>query len=83
MHEMRPLGSFNAKAVGTSISPWIVIIDALEEAGAVLDIGELIPGAVKGGKWTDMPLYISTLDVDIEIETYIRRTSKFYYTIIS
>ncbi|GKT57961.1 2-hydroxyhepta-2,4-diene-1,7-dioate isomerase [Colletotrichum tofieldiae] len=37
-YEMVPLGPFNGKACGTSISPWIVTLDALEEAGAVIDV---------------------------------------------
>ncbi|KAJ4188858.1 hypothetical protein NW755_006354 [Fusarium falciforme] len=35
-YEMTPLGPFNGKATATIISPWIVTMAALEEAGAVL-----------------------------------------------
>ncbi|KAF9772349.1 hypothetical protein IL306_009952 [Fusarium sp. DS 682] len=34
-YEMSPLGPFLGKAGATSISPWIVTLDALEEAGAL------------------------------------------------
>ncbi|GKU22889.1 unnamed protein product [Fusarium langsethiae] len=34
-YEMNPLGPFLGKAGATSISPWVVTLDALEEAGAL------------------------------------------------
>jgi fumarylacetoacetase len=47
-YEMSPLGPFLGKAGATSISPWIVTLDALGEAGALLtpnpeqEIGQLV-----------------------------------------
>lgn len=35
-YEMAPLGPFNGKATATSISAWIVTLDALRDAGALI-----------------------------------------------
>ncbi|GAB1199437.1 hypothetical protein APSETT444_008786 [Aspergillus pseudonomiae] len=47
--EMIPLGPFNGKSCGTSISTWVVTMDALEEAGA---IGPAKPDVATEGKFT-------------------------------
>ena len=66
--EYVPLGPFNAKNFGTTISPWVVTMDALE--------GALCNGPVQDPKPLD---YLtqeepSAINIDLEV-TLIRKTS--------
>ncbi|KZL68142.1 2-hydroxyhepta-2,4-diene-1,7-dioate isomerase (Fumarylacetoacetase) [Colletotrichum tofieldiae] len=69
-YEMVPLGPFNGKACGTSISPWIVTLDALEEAGAVIDVEA---GKLPGGKWAKDSFLAYSRDVSVQVTTHISR----------
>lgn len=64
--EYQPLGPFTAKNFATSISPWVVPLDALE------------PFRCKGPEQTPPPLpYLQTggdLAYDIELEVYLQNT---------
>jgi fumarylacetoacetase len=50
-NEMMPLGPFNGKAFATSISPWVVTLDALEDTGALVPSAP--GGDVTGGSNTN------------------------------
>ncbi|KAF9777084.1 hypothetical protein IL306_004646 [Fusarium sp. DS 682] len=69
-YEMTPLGPFNGKATATSISPWVVTIEALEEAGA-LTIADV--KGLKGGKNTTIPFLQCQDDVSVRVSTHISR----------
>lgn len=77
--EMVPLGPFNAKNFGTSISPWIVLADALEPFRTKgLDSGGVIPLAYLGEPRKDK-VYDIKLEVDLKTSsgsiTALTRTS--------
>ncbi|KAF2010172.1 hypothetical protein BU24DRAFT_357005 [Aaosphaeria arxii CBS 175.79] len=63
-YEMTPLGPFNGKAAGTSISPWIVTLDALEEAGALI-VSEA--RGLVGGKNTMSPFLQCPYDISAQV----------------
>lgn len=71
-YEMTPLGPLNGKATGTSISPWIVMLEALEEAGAIIPVE---PSDLVGGKATSLPFLRCQEDLAIQVSSYI--SSKF------
>ncbi|KZL84378.1 2-keto-4-pentenoate hydratase 2-oxohepta-3-ene- -dioic acid hydratase [Colletotrichum incanum] len=50
---------------GTSISPWVVTLDALEEAGAVIDVEA---GRFPGGKWTKQSFLSRSGDVSVNLK---------------
>jgi len=64
--EYQPLGPFTAKNFATSISPWVVPLDALE------------PFRCRGPEQTPLPLpYLQTegkLNYDIELEVYLQNS---------
>ncbi|KAE8333739.1 hypothetical protein BDV39DRAFT_198651 [Aspergillus sergii] len=68
--EMIPLGPFNGKSCGTSISTWVVTMDALEEAGA---IGPAKADVATEGKFTSNPFLKCAEDVSIDVSTFISR----------
>ncbi|KAB8263430.1 hypothetical protein BDV32DRAFT_136066 [Aspergillus pseudonomiae] len=68
--EMIPLGPFNGKSCGTSISTWVVTMDALEEAGA---IGPAKADVATEGKFTANPFLQCAEDVSIDVSTFIYR----------
>ncbi|KAE8338248.1 hypothetical protein BDV24DRAFT_166452 [Aspergillus arachidicola] len=68
--EMIPLGPFNGKSCGTSISTWVVTMDALEEAGA---IGPAKADVATEGKFTSNPFLKYEEDVSIDVSTFISR----------
>ncbi|OLN97021.1 Fumarylacetoacetase 1 [Colletotrichum chlorophyti] len=70
-YEMVPLGPFNGKAFGTSISPWVVTLDALEEAGALIAAE---PSDLPGGKWTTEQFLSHSQDISIQVTTYLSST---------
>ncbi|KAJ4176149.1 hypothetical protein NW767_015543 [Fusarium falciforme] len=72
-YEMTPLGPFNGKATATSISPWIVTMAALEEAGAVLRTET----ADAGGKSTPIPFLACSDDLSIRVSSYISRNREY------
>jgi fumarylacetoacetase len=69
--EMVPLGPFNGKSCGTSISTWVVTMDALEEAGAIIPVKA---DAGTRGKATSNPFLKCAEDISIEISTFIAST---------
>ncbi|VTT58041.1 unnamed protein product [Fusarium fujikuroi] len=69
-YEMAPLGPFNGKATATSISPWIVTLEALEEAGALLTTEDL---GLRGGKNTAIPFLHCPDDVAVQVSTSLSR----------
>ncbi|KAF5637933.1 fumarylacetoacetate hydrolase [Fusarium sp. NRRL 52700] len=69
-YEMAPLGPFNGKATATSISPWIVTVEALEEAGALLTTKS---ADLKGGKNTTIPFLQCQDDVAVLVSTSLSR----------
>src|SRR5690349_9268274 len=72
--EYVPLGPFNAKTFATSISPWVVTLDALEPfrvAGPAQD-PEPLPFLPQGGK----------TNIDINLEVTLRREGKTRATIL-
>jgi fumarylacetoacetase len=71
-YEMTPLGPFNGKATATSISPWIVTIEALEEAGALVTTETQ---SLKGGKNTTIPFLQCHDDVAVRVSTSLSRKS--------
>ncbi|RYP08014.1 hypothetical protein DL764_002160 [Monosporascus ibericus] len=73
--EMTPLSPFKGKAFATSISPCIVTLDALEEAGAVVPIGT---GTLPGGKWTSEPFYSYSQDISVGTTTNLTRDNGRY-----
>jgi fumarylacetoacetase len=70
-HESTPLGPFNGKAFATSISPWVVTLDALEEAGAIIPVETT---RLNSGKETSISHLRSAFDVTVQTMTYL--TSK-------
>ncbi|KAE8136066.1 hypothetical protein BDV38DRAFT_294102 [Aspergillus pseudotamarii] len=68
--EMIPLGPFNGKSCGTSISTWVVTMDALEEAGAIVPAKADVATA---GKFTSNPFLKCAEDVSIDVSTFISR----------
>ncbi|KAL3957183.1 hypothetical protein ACCO45_007761 [Purpureocillium lilacinum] len=80
MYEMTPLGPFNGKACGTSISPWVVSLDALEESGAIVT-AEV--GGLHGGKATSVKFLACQDDLDIEVSASISRENGKYSAPIS
>ncbi|KAF5640179.1 quinate permease [Fusarium sp. NRRL 25303] len=69
-YEMSPLGPFNGKATATSISPWIVTLEALEEAGALLTTEIL---GLRGGKNTTVSFLHCEDDVSVRVSTSLSR----------
>ncbi|KAF7596863.1 hypothetical protein BBP40_011908 [Aspergillus hancockii] len=68
--EMVPLGPFNGKSCGTSISTWVVTMDALEEAGAIVPVES---NSGTQGKATSNPFLNYTDDITIDVSTFISR----------
>ncbi|QMW41250.1 hypothetical protein G4B11_004574 [Aspergillus flavus] len=68
--EMIPLGPFNGKSCGTSISTWVVTMDALEEAGAIVPA---TADVATEGKFTSNPFLKCAEDVSIDVSTFISR----------
>jgi fumarylacetoacetase len=68
--EMTPLVPFNGKGTATSISPWVVTLEALEEAGAVIpcEAGDQV-----GGKNTSIPFLQCQHDVSVQVSSYLSR----------
>ncbi|KXJ85247.1 hypothetical protein Micbo1qcDRAFT_223639 [Microdochium bolleyi] len=84
LYEMTPLGPFNGKSAATSISPWVVTLDALEEAGALgphLADNPAAAGAgaggaarsVRSGKDTTVPFLQCSDDISVQVTSYISR----------
>ncbi|KAI5457056.1 fumarylacetoacetate hydrolase [Mariannaea sp. PMI_226] len=80
MYEMTPLGPFNGKACGTSISPWVVTLDALEEAGAFITAEA---AGLQGGKATSVKFLTCQHDLDIDVSASISRENGKYSAAIS
>ncbi|KAE8383072.1 hypothetical protein BDV26DRAFT_287859 [Aspergillus bertholletiae] len=68
--EMIPLGPFNGKSCGTSISTWVVTMDALDEAGAIVPA---TADVATQGKFTSNPFLRCAEDVSIDVSTFISR----------
>lgn len=70
---MVPLGPFNGKSFATTISPWVVVPEALEPFAAKR------PTSLNGVE-ADIPDYLRESDgaatnYDVECKTYLRRAS--------
>ena len=70
--EMAPLGPFNAKNFGTSISAWVVLADALEEhrSSGIENDTEILPYLQEGRKDN---VYDINLEVDLTSECHALR----------
>lgn len=72
-YESNPLGPFNGKSSGTSISPWVVTLEALEEVGAVVtvdDVESRVPA----------PLVRCKDTVSIQVSTTLSRECSFLFS---
>jgi fumarylacetoacetase len=70
MFEMQPLGPFHGKGSGTTISPWIVTMEALTEAEAARHMLQL-PAPLPHLEWIGKE---SEATFDIEVSAKIIRT---------
>ncbi|KAF5009694.1 hypothetical protein FDECE_4103 [Fusarium decemcellulare] len=72
-YEMMPLGPFNGKSTATSISPWVITIEAMREAGAL--ISPPMDGSEKpvGGKATPEPFLRCPIDLSLRVSSYLSR----------
>ncbi|KAH8434134.1 uncharacterized protein LDX57_011772 [Aspergillus melleus] len=71
-YEMTPLGPFNGKAFATSISPWIVTLEALQEAGAIIPVDkDGLQDELQGGKASTIPFLQAKEDVSAEVLTFL------------
>ncbi|KAH7349802.1 fumarylacetoacetate hydrolase [Plectosphaerella cucumerina] len=70
-NEMMPLGPFNGKAFATSISPWVVTLDALEDTGALVPSAP--GGDVTGGSNTNNKFLECSDDLSVRVTSYISR----------
>lgn len=70
-YEMMPLGPFNGKSTATSISPWIVTLDALRDAGAQVPFDAVSLESSLGGKATSHPFLRCPVDISIRVSSYI------------
>ncbi|KAH6884446.1 putative 2-hydroxyhepta-2,4-diene-1,7-dioate isomerase [Thelonectria olida] len=73
--EMTPLGPFNGKALATSISPWVVGIEALENARCPSSSADLCSGGSAGASHLRHRTAESTWDIECEVSV-IRTKSK-------
>lgn len=71
--EMTPLGPFNGKAFGTSISPWVVTIDALQGAQCASPSVDLRTGGSTGAPHLCHRRTESTWDINIEVSVLSKR----------
>ncbi|PYH92849.1 2-hydroxyhepta-2,4-diene-1,7-dioate isomerase [Aspergillus ellipticus CBS 707.79] len=71
--EMTPLGPFHGKGSGTSISPWIVTIEALE--GSLCEAKPQNPAPLRHLAWKGEP---SEATFDIELNARVIRNGKSY-----
>lgn len=83
--EMNPLGPFNGKSFGTSISPWIVTIDALEPFRTTGPDKELAPAKYLQNQQSQSH-YSIRLNAEIEVDEtrYVVCESRFewlYWTV--
>ncbi|KAK1147009.1 hypothetical protein N8T08_002337 [Aspergillus melleus] len=71
-YEMMPLGPFNGKAFATSISPWIVTLEALQEAGAIIPVDK---DGLQGEKAPSISFLQAEEDVSVKILTFLNRNN--------
>lgn len=71
--EMTPLGPFNGKAFATSISPWVVPLEALESARCSSSSVDLRSGGSAGASHLRHAKVESTWDIEYEVSV-IRMT---------
>lgn len=71
--EMTPLGPFNSKAFATSISPWVVPLEALESARCPSSSVDLRSGGSTGALHLSHANTESTWDIEYEVSV-IRKT---------
>lgn len=83
--EMNPLGPFNGKSFGTSISPWIVTLDALEPFRTASPVRELTPAAYLRNKQERAHFAIQLgADIEADDQRYTVCQSRFewmYWTV--
>ncbi|EKJ79081.1 hypothetical protein FPSE_00682 [Fusarium pseudograminearum CS3096] len=68
--EMTPLGPFNGKSFATSISPWVVTLDALEGARCVSSVTDLRDGGLTGARHLRHKDERSTWDLELEVSVF-------------
>ncbi|KAH7139962.1 putative 2-hydroxyhepta-2,4-diene-1,7-dioate isomerase [Dactylonectria estremocensis] len=68
--EMTPLGPFNGKAFATSISPWVVTLDALRGARCASSAVDLTTGGTTGAAHLRHEEAESTWNMQIEVSVY-------------
>ncbi|KAL2207520.1 hypothetical protein CC79DRAFT_1342123 [Sarocladium strictum] len=68
-YEMSPLGPFLGKAGATSISPWVVTLDALAEAGALHQLGSADPIEM-----TLSPFIRRTINLSVHVTSFVIRS---------
>jgi fumarylacetoacetase len=67
MSEMIPLGPFNGKAFATSISPWVIPLEALESARCSSSAVDLHSGGSAGASHLRHAKAESTWDIEYEV----------------
>lgn len=68
--EMNPLGPINGKSFATSISPWVVTLDALEGARCVSSVTDLRDGGLTGARHLRHKEEKSTWDLELEVSVF-------------
>ncbi|KAJ0137566.1 Uncharacterized protein HZ326_19480 [Fusarium oxysporum f. sp. albedinis] len=67
--EMTSLGPFNGKSFTTSISPWVVTLDALEGARCASSVTDLRDGGLTGARHLRHKDERSTWDLELEVSS--------------
>jgi fumarylacetoacetase len=68
--EMNPLGPINGKSFATSISPWVVTLDALEGARCGSSVTDLRDGGLTGARHLRHKDERSTWDLELEVSVF-------------
>ncbi|KAH6957409.1 putative 2-hydroxyhepta-2,4-diene-1,7-dioate isomerase [Fusarium avenaceum] len=68
--EMNPLGPINGKSFATSISPWVVTLDALEGARCVSSVTDLRDGGLTGARHLRHKDERSTWDLELKVSVF-------------
>ena len=66
---MAPLGPINSKSFGTTISPWIITLDALAPFTAIAQLRESSPGPQFAGSITNACSYNVSLQAEIIVKS--------------
>lgn len=68
--EMNPLGPINGKSFATSISPWVVTLDALEGARCASSVKDLCDGGFTGARHLRHKDERSTWELELEVSVF-------------